>query len=142
MKQQSKVHWLKCGDGNNNFFHASLKTRKKTGIHVLFTEQGTKLTSEADIQNEVLGFYKSLMGTPAVVTTSMDIQIIRNGNLLDQEQRLQLIAPITRQEVKNALMSIGDDKAPGIDGYSSKFFKAAWGIIPVLFRIYSIQAGF
>lgn len=36
LKQQSKVHLLKCGDGNNEFFHASLKTRKKIGIYVLF----------------------------------------------------------------------------------------------------------
>lgn len=27
LKQKSKIHWINCGDGNNRFFHASLKSR-------------------------------------------------------------------------------------------------------------------
>lgn len=33
------------------------------------------------------------------------------------------------EEIKNALWSIPDDKAPGLDGYNSKFFKVAWSIV-------------
>lgn len=36
------------------------------------------------------------------------------------------MAPVSAREVKDALISIGDVKAPGIDGYSSKFYKSAW----------------
>ena len=32
-------------------------------------------------------------------------------------------------EIKNALFSIPDDKSPGIDGYSSYFFKKSWNIL-------------
>lgn len=32
-------------------------------------------------------------------------------------------------EIKEALFDIGDNKAPGLDGYSSKFYKGAWPII-------------
>ncbi|GFZ07066.1 hypothetical protein Acr_19g0000030 [Actinidia rufa] len=37
--------------------------------------------------------------------------------------------PVLDKEIKSALFSIGDDKAPGPDGYSSCFFKSAWSIV-------------
>ena len=36
---------------------------------------------------------------------------------------------ISNEEIKAAIFSIDDSKAPGPDGFSSRFFKAAWGII-------------
>ncbi|GJX40548.1 RNA-directed DNA polymerase, eukaryota, reverse transcriptase zinc-binding domain protein, partial [Tanacetum coccineum] len=36
---------------------------------------------------------------------------------------------VTNEEIKEAIYSIEDNKASGPDGYSSKFFKAAWMVI-------------
>ncbi|KAL0439658.1 UNVERIFIED_CONTAM: LINE-1 reverse transcriptase [Sesamum latifolium] len=36
---------------------------------------------------------------------------------------------VTRDDVKEALFDNGEDKAPGPDGFSSGFFKAAWPVI-------------
>ena len=36
---------------------------------------------------------------------------------------------ITHEEIKKAMFSINDSKAPGPDGFSSRFSKAAWSII-------------
>ncbi|XP_024965720.1 uncharacterized protein LOC112505911 [Cynara cardunculus var. scolymus] len=40
-----------------------------------------------------------------------------------------MIRPIFNEEIKNAMFSIGNHKAPGSDGYSSRFFKAFLDII-------------
>lgn len=32
-------------------------------------------------------------------------------------------------EIKEALFSFGDDKAPGPDGFSAAFFKSCWDIV-------------
>ncbi|KAL0445493.1 UNVERIFIED_CONTAM: hypothetical protein Slati_1677200 [Sesamum latifolium] len=40
-----------------------------------------------------------------------------------------ILKPITREEVKIAVFDIAEDKAPGSDGFSSGFFKAAWPLI-------------
>ncbi|GJY92695.1 RNA-directed DNA polymerase, eukaryota, reverse transcriptase zinc-binding domain protein [Tanacetum coccineum] len=37
--------------------------------------------------------------------------------------------PITNAEIKTAMFDIGDDKAPGPNGYTSAFFKKAWDIV-------------
>ena len=42
---------------------------------------------------------------------------------------LFMIRPIVDEEIKDAIFGIGNDKAPGSDGFSSKFFKAAWDVI-------------
>ncbi|CAI8592318.1 unnamed protein product [Vicia faba] len=40
-----------------------------------------------------------------------------------------MVIPITPKEFDDALHGIGDLKAPGADGYSSKIFKSCWHIV-------------
>ncbi|GKA83475.1 protein LAZ1, partial [Tanacetum coccineum] len=40
-----------------------------------------------------------------------------------------MVCPVSDEEIKVAMFSIGDDRAPGSDGYSSAFFKKGWDII-------------
>jgi len=40
-----------------------------------------------------------------------------------------LLAPVTNELIQQTLFSIDNDKAPGPDGFSSLFFKRAWGIV-------------
>ncbi|KAL6554867.1 hypothetical protein OROGR_006125 [Orobanche gracilis] len=87
------------------------------------------LLQERDIEAEVISFYKGLLGTTASTSLSVNLVIIRCGNVLTQSQRLELIKPVTAHEIYTALHSIGDSKAPGADGFSSLFFKSAWNVI-------------
>lgn len=68
---------MRCGDGNTKYFHASLASRRKSGISVLYDAQGRKLTTVDDIKCEVLSFYRSLLGTAASVTWSLDVEVVR-----------------------------------------------------------------
>nr|GFB60378.1 hypothetical protein [Tanacetum cinerariifolium] len=40
-----------------------------------------------------------------------------------------MIRDVTDAEVREAIFSIGDDKSPGPDGYTSAFFNEAWNVI-------------
>ena len=60
------------------------------------------------------------------ICTRLNPKIVHYGKLLDQSQSLALALPVTEEEIRKALYSIGVDKAPGPDGYSSLFFKQAW----------------
>jgi hypothetical protein len=57
------------------------------------------------------------------------------GILADVDQKVSvgmnqlLLAPFTREEVKKALFSIGDLKAPGPDGLHAIFFKRFWNML-------------
>ncbi|KAL0295602.1 UNVERIFIED_CONTAM: putative ribonuclease H protein [Sesamum calycinum] len=50
-------------------------------------------------------------------------------HVLTQEESQALVQSVTREEIKDAFFDIAEDKAPGPDGYSSGFYKAAWPVI-------------
>ncbi|GKB24554.1 hypothetical protein Tco_0863955 [Tanacetum coccineum] len=52
------------------------------------------------------------------VTTSEGVCL--DGDQLSDEEALHMIRDISNQEVRDAMFSIGDNKAPGPDGYSSE----------------------
>ncbi|KAL6588168.1 hypothetical protein OROMI_001146 [Orobanche minor] len=111
LKQKEKVPWLKCGDGNNHFFHASLKSKGKKGIVVLYDDAGNKLVDEAAIYSEILDFYKQMLGTSANTTIVVDISAVMHGAVLTHQQRCKIVLPVTELEIFTALNSIGDDKS-------------------------------
>ncbi|GJR74108.1 hypothetical protein Tco_0086473 [Tanacetum coccineum] len=42
---------------------------------------------------------------------------------------LNMVRDVTNKEIKTAMFDIGDDKAPGPDGFTSTFFKKSWHIV-------------
>ncbi|XP_050915875.1 uncharacterized protein LOC127130968 [Lathyrus oleraceus] len=130
LKQKAKVNWLQLGDGNNAFYHAYVRDRnKQKGMYSLESVNGGSLSKPEDIEEEVLQFYDKLVGTKSLNLRCIDITTVRNGKTLDRESACQLIRPVEEGEVWSALKSIGQNKAPGVDGFNAYFFTATWQIV-------------
>ncbi|KAH1222734.1 putative ribonuclease H protein [Glycine max] len=83
LMQKSKETWLKLGDGNNSFFHASVKEKNKhKGLYTLTSLTGGLLSTQEEIEHEILDFYSALVGTKTAELRSIDLPAIRNGNTL------------------------------------------------------------
>ena len=56
-------------------------------------------------------------------TEPIDVEVIRQGNIVSEEDSGDLIFVVTDEKIKETLFDIGNEKSPGPDGYSSAFFK-------------------
>lgn len=129
-KQKSRVKWLALGDQNTRFFHQKLSTHNlRSKILSLVSTTGVRLEDPKEIQEEILGYYKGLLGspfTPSVPTTEVG-QALRTRVPIDM--RSALIQPVSELEIKRAMDAIKGDKAPGPDGFCADFYHKNWDIV-------------
>lgn len=115
LKQKSRVQWLQEGDAGTHYFYAFIKHRQSTNnISKLIAEDGIVLHTKQQIHKEIQGYYKQLLGSSELVQA--DIIIVRNGPNIPREGAIEMVKPVTLQEVQSALWKIYTSKAPGIDG--------------------------
>ncbi|GJY45973.1 RNA-directed DNA polymerase, eukaryota, reverse transcriptase zinc-binding domain protein, partial [Tanacetum coccineum] len=101
MAQKARIDWLNDGDKNSAFFHKVIKGRRsRNRVHTIYAENGMNLKEKKSPNS---------------------------FNTLSPEEATDMIREVTDKEIKDALFDIGDNKAPGPDGYSSVFFKKNLG---------------
>lgn len=71
---------------NTQYFHAQLKNRRaQTTISSICNGQGERLMEEKQIKEEILSYYKGLIGSSSIVET-IDNTIFSSGPMVTQEQ--------------------------------------------------------
>ncbi|XP_009599800.1 uncharacterized protein [Nicotiana tomentosiformis] len=118
-RQRSRVQWLKLADTNSAYFFAHMKNRNSLNdIHALTNDLGVQLHMEEDIEEEILGYYKQLLGSNSLAIPAIDPNVMQRGAVLKRAQQVKLIQSVTRLEIWKALQDINDLKAPGYDGFN------------------------
>jgi len=131
-KQKSRVQWLQLGDRNTAFFHKSLLHRQvRNKIHSLQDDNGTLVHDPQDIGKMASTYFENLLTAPHP-TLHAEVNDIF-PNTITTASKAAALAPITDDDIKAALFSIPDSKAPGPDGYNALFYKTSWDIIRVDF---------
>ncbi|CAK8563338.1 unnamed protein product [Lathyrus sativus] len=126
LQQRAKTDWVKKGDGNNHYFYAAIKSRQHSNFLAnLRNSDGKLIYKKSEIEEQVLNFYRNLMGKDVSSLDHIDVEAMRMGKQLNLDQRNYLIRNISEADITKALKGIGDLKTPGMDGYGAKFFKAS-----------------
>ena len=81
---------------------------------------GIMYEAESDIQDQVVGFYKSLYQEPEAWRPIVDGLDFAS---LDESDRFSLEREFDREEIIAALREAEGDKAPGHDGFTIAFFQ-------------------
>ncbi|KAL0439868.1 UNVERIFIED_CONTAM: LINE-1 retrotransposable element O protein [Sesamum latifolium] len=102
LHQRTKLAWMKDRDQCSRiFFRKVAKRRSSKRVFQIMRSDGQVLTTQPAVTNEFVTYYQTLLG----------------------DSRL------SPDEIKQAVFDIDEIKAPGLDGYSAGFFKAAWPVV-------------
>jgi len=127
--QKLKCNFFKDCDRGTSFFHALMSHRhKKNFIPAIRCNSGSLTTSMAEVRDVFVSYYQQLLGSSRV-TLPLDETVVCCGPRLDTTTQASLLATVSHDDIKKAFFSIGDHKSPGLDGYSSFFFKKSWDVV-------------
>ncbi|KAL0439728.1 UNVERIFIED_CONTAM: hypothetical protein Slati_2455800 [Sesamum latifolium] len=128
LQQRAKLNWLKHGDQCSKIFFRKINARRaRQRIHQITDSAGVILKDTSQVSIEFVSYYQSLLGGLRQ-SRELDLSFLQPGlrHILIVDEAIELITPVTAAEIQEALFDISEDSAPGPDGYSSAFFKAAW----------------
>ncbi|PNY14872.1 ribonuclease H, partial [Trifolium pratense] len=122
--QKSRENWIRLGSRNTAFFHAqSIIRRKRNKIHGIRLSSGDWCTDPEVMRSEALNFFKELFCTNQNVVLNNNVPYVAT---LEDSAAAELVKPVSKKEVFDALMSMKSYKAPGPDGFQPIFFKLFW----------------
>ncbi|GJT46976.1 sodium/hydrogen exchanger 6 [Tanacetum coccineum] len=127
LKQKAKIKWLVVGDSNSSYFHKSVKSRVQRNRIKVVCNMDNIEHEGLNVLNAFVKHYEMFLGVVSA-TTPFDIPNLFTKHL-PSGVRDQMVCFITNDKIKKVMLSIGDNRALGPDGYSSAFFKKGWDII-------------
>ena len=132
-RQRAHVHWLREGDRNTKFFHQYASDRKRINkINKLVKDDGGVVEDTSGLKLLITDFYKSLFESHAGARFEELLNQVHQKVTTDMNN--YLMGEYRDEEIKQALDSMGDLKAPGVDGMCRRKLVGSlpWGISTVV----------
>lgn len=131
----TKQKYHEYGNKLSKFLAYQLKKeRAESTIKCTRNEAGQLKYDTQSIKSSFLDFYTQLYASENPFATDIH-RFLEKISLLSisEDEKEQLSAPFTPEEVLQAIKSMPSGKTPGLDGYSVEFYKAFWVQIEPLF---------
>ena len=127
-RQRAHVNWLEKGDKNTKYFHSFASERRKNNrIKKLKKDNGEVAEGEVEMATVITQYFKELFTSNAGRRTNELLEQVVPWNTPSTND--MLLQEFTKDEIKTALNSIGDLKAPGPDGMPAIFYKRYWELV-------------
>ncbi|RYR51488.1 hypothetical protein Ahy_A06g026507 isoform A [Arachis hypogaea] len=126
--QRARVKWLRLGDKNTSFFHATtIQRRDRNSIQKLKDASGQWLNSKEEIMEHIVNHFMNLFTSTR--RQNFDSTIRKIPKRVTEEMNNELLMEVSDEEVKKAVFSMGSLKAPGPDGLNGLFYHKYWDVI-------------
>lgn len=110
------------------FFQSVRENQKKNYISEFLGENGIVKGKEGLLKH-AQEYYRDLFKKRGIDKGKGEIFLNNIKKKLNSVERKDLEKEITKEEIKNALISLKNGKAPGCDGISKEFYQCFWEII-------------
>ena len=122
---RAKIDWTFLGERPTKYY-LNLEKKKfvnKT-LYRVKNPKGEIVDQPDSVLNEIKEFYKNLYTSKGRIDTGYINKI--EVPSISEEMKAQLDAPITADEISQALKSMQGQKSPGTDGLPAEFYKVFW----------------
>uniref|UniRef100_A0A803QJ80 Reverse transcriptase domain-containing protein n=1 Tax=Cannabis sativa TaxID=3483 RepID=A0A803QJ80_CANSA len=126
-RQRSKQLWLKEGDQNTKYFHASASARRRNNlITSLCNNDGERVDWDSGLSEVIADYFHDLFSS-----SDVDLESVVDGvrSSVSTEQNNELLLPVSPEEIRSALFQMHPDKAAGPDGFNPGFYQKSWHIV-------------
>ncbi len=114
---------------SNFFFSLEKKNGQKRVIHSLFSETGSLISDPIEIRKRANVFYEKLYSCEYAENQVVEQCFFEELSKVSEDLYAALKRAISLGELHEALQSMENGKAPGIDGIPVEFYKAFWPVI-------------
>nr|GEW59747.1 RNA-directed DNA polymerase, eukaryota [Tanacetum cinerariifolium] len=124
--QKSKIQWAIEGDENSKFFHGIInKKRSILSICGVFVN-GSWCSGPNSVKDVFKCHFETRFKKPCNDRLKLNSSF---NKWLSPGQLKDLDRFISRDEIRKAIWSCGDNKSPGPDGFTFEFFRKYWHIV-------------
>lgn len=129
LSQRVKSLKLNLSDRNTKFFHSLVKSNSaRNSISFIRRLDGSIIGDMNKIIGDFSTFYYDLFGKTSR-RLPLDWDVISRGEVLRPKDQTTMVRKITSEEIKAAIFKIGNEKAPGPDGFPAGFYKKNWDVV-------------
>lgn len=119
---RSRISWLKRGDRNTKYFHATMIQRRyRNRISILKLEDETWCKDAEVLKSHINSFYQALYESSG----DRNYQPVIDQCLVLAREGMNeaLLKKVTMEELKATMFQLGATKALGLDGLNGKFYQ-------------------
>nr|GEZ84961.1 RNA-directed DNA polymerase, eukaryota [Tanacetum cinerariifolium] len=120
LAQKAKIKWSIQGDENSRYFHRIINSKRIYLIIRGIKREGTWVSDPIPVKEVFLNHFRGKFSRMENVTVSQRSTRFKS---LSEEQSIMLTGSISMHELKDAVWSCGNDKAPGPDGFTFSLVK-------------------
>lgn len=116
---------MKEGDANTFFFHVQARYRSKKNLISNLLVGDRLVSSHVQMEEEIHGYYSNLCGSEFQRHFTLNLAGCHRAPL----DLSVLDLPFSEKEVRDTIVCLPSDKAPGPDGFTGRFYKTCWHLI-------------